>query len=144
MLYSCSWCVVTCDAWRASEKNVYAGCMKVWSMRKIPSAAIVGAFFYPMVYIIPFFLYGIWLRYLRITKDPFGRFGWDEGDVDVVKVFDGHILNSILSESRCWLRCRHRSNQRSGLIILLDDSNRKLNHSNPEALQFTFWLLACF
>ena len=47
-----------------------------------------------MVYIIPFFLYGIWLRYLRITKDPYGRFGWDEGDVDVVKVFDGHILNA--------------------------------------------------
>ena len=55
------------------------------------TSAIVGAFFYPIVYIIPFFLYGIWLRYLRITTDPFG---WDEGDVDVVKVFDGHILNA--------------------------------------------------
>ena len=55
------------------------------------TTAIVGAFFYPVIYASPIFLYCIWLRYLRSTTDPFG---WDEDDIDVLKIFKGHIENA--------------------------------------------------
>ena len=57
----------------------------------ISTSAIVGAFFYPIVYAIPFFLYLIWLRFLRSTTDPFG---WDEEDVDTCKIFKAHVENA--------------------------------------------------
>ena len=57
----------------------------------VSTAAIIGAFIYPLIYAIPFLLYCVWLRYLRSTTDPFG---WDDDDIDVRKIFKRHVENA--------------------------------------------------
>ena len=55
------------------------------------TAAIIGAFFYPLVYCVPFFFYCVWVCYLRSTLDPFG---WDDDDANVLEIFKGHVENA--------------------------------------------------
>jgi len=57
----------------------------------VSTSAIVGAFFYPLIYLTPYLLYCVWLRYLRSTTDPFG---WDDDDIDVCEVFSRHVQNA--------------------------------------------------
>ena len=57
------------------------------SFTAVSTSAIITAFIYPLLYLIPIFVFCLWLNYLRKTMEPFG---WNIDDIDVCKVFKRH------------------------------------------------------
>ena len=57
----------------------------------VARSAIVGAFMYPLLNMIPILIFCFWLYYFRETMEPFG---WNIDDIDVCKVFKRHSENA--------------------------------------------------